>query len=353
VVVPFGCAALILLDDDEQAKFTSRCVLMLFMHYAEQHPLFTYAFYSPKTKRIIFRQDCIFLPTVFPMRHARSQLGQNPDGEALVTYRSPEIMRDGPSVVSFQDWAETDPLPTFDDDVSGFELYSPGCFPDEVGAVRPEGHPGHCPDHVAFAPSFVHVPSPTVPTGRGNSSIAPILIPQSGPIASDPLPRRSSRVPAAGNPLVKPHGPVERKAAKQRWFYEPVLPSVSSTDPDTTRACVMVSSSAMSGTAVVPGNQDSSSGSSGVETASGSSGVETALPGLVPSVGVSEATSTGEFELTAQLAGRLYTPLHFDGQPGDGFTITLLYPGGERESHAYSVARGMPVSFLRSAPLSF
>jgi hypothetical protein len=44
VVVPFGCAALILLDDDEQAKFKSRCVLMLFKH-----------FYSPKTKRVVFR----------------------------------------------------------------------------------------------------------------------------------------------------------------------------------------------------------------------------------------------------------------------------------------------------------
>ncbi len=37
VVVPFGCAALILLDDDEQAKFKSRCVLMLFMHYADKN----------------------------------------------------------------------------------------------------------------------------------------------------------------------------------------------------------------------------------------------------------------------------------------------------------------------------
>jgi hypothetical protein len=75
VVVPFGCGALILLDEDEQAKFQSRRVLMIFMHYADRHPLFTYAFYSPKTKRIVFRQDCIFLPTVFPMRHTRSQAG--------------------------------------------------------------------------------------------------------------------------------------------------------------------------------------------------------------------------------------------------------------------------------------
>ncbi len=62
------------------------------------------------------------------MRHARVQAGQSPDGEPLVAYRSPGVMRDGPSAVSFEDWSEADPLPPFDDDVSGFELYSPGCF---------------------------------------------------------------------------------------------------------------------------------------------------------------------------------------------------------------------------------
>ena len=200
VVVPFGCAALILLDDDEQAKFKNRCVLMLFMHYADRHPLFTYAFYSPKTKRIVFRQDCIFLPTVFPMRHARSEAGQHPDGEPLVTYRSPGIMRDGPLGVSFHDWAETNPLPSYDDDVSGFELFSPGCFPDEVDEPRPDGHPTHCPDRPGFAPSFVNVPAPTVPSGNVLLPVERIL--QPGPVGPESLPRRSSRLPAAGKHIV-------------------------------------------------------------------------------------------------------------------------------------------------------
>jgi hypothetical protein len=200
VVVPFGCVALILLDDDEQAKFKNRCVLMLFMHYADRHPLFTYAFYSPKTKRIVFRQDCIFLPTVFPMRHARSEAGQHPDGEPLVTYRSPGIMRDGPLGVSFHDWAETNPLPSYDDDVSGFELFSPGCFPDEVDEPRPDGHPTHCPDRPGFAPSFVNVPAPTVPSGNVLLPVERIL--QPGPVGPESLPRRSSRLPAAGKHIV-------------------------------------------------------------------------------------------------------------------------------------------------------
>ena len=144
-------------------------MLMLFMHYADQHPLFTYAFYSPKTKRVVFRQDCIFLPTVFPMRHARSQAGQGQDGEELIAYRSPGVMRDGPLAVSFLDWEEADPLPAFDDDVSGFDLFSPGCFPEDAAMVRPDDHPGHCPTHPEFAESFVRVPVPAVPTGSGTS----------------------------------------------------------------------------------------------------------------------------------------------------------------------------------------
>jgi hypothetical protein len=189
---------------------------MLFMHYADMHPLFTYALYSPTTKRIVFRQDCIFLPTLFPMRQARSEAGQNPDGECLITYRSPGEMRDGPPVVSFHDWTEADPFPAYDDDVSGFELYSPGCFPEEVDTPRPEDHPGHCPRHPDFAPSFVHVPAPTVSTGKATS------IPQPGPVVPDALPRRSSRAQGSRQPSRALPDRATRGLVKQRWFYEPV-----------------------------------------------------------------------------------------------------------------------------------
>jgi hypothetical protein len=70
IVMPFGCAALILLPTDQRVKFQSRCALVIFVHYAENHPHETYAFYSPATKRILYRQDCVFLVDVFPMRDA-------------------------------------------------------------------------------------------------------------------------------------------------------------------------------------------------------------------------------------------------------------------------------------------
>jgi hypothetical protein len=55
IVVPFGCAVLVLRDSDDRAKFVNRTVLMVFAHYSEDHPLFTYAVYSLRTKRILHR----------------------------------------------------------------------------------------------------------------------------------------------------------------------------------------------------------------------------------------------------------------------------------------------------------
>jgi hypothetical protein len=71
IVVSFGCGALILRDSDDRPKFHAKCILMIFLHYADEHPMFTYAFFSPRTKRVLYRQDAIFLPAVFPMRSAR------------------------------------------------------------------------------------------------------------------------------------------------------------------------------------------------------------------------------------------------------------------------------------------
>jgi hypothetical protein len=59
IVIPFGCGVLVLLTEEERGKFQSRCALMIFIHYANQHPLYTYAVYSPRTKRVLYRQDCI------------------------------------------------------------------------------------------------------------------------------------------------------------------------------------------------------------------------------------------------------------------------------------------------------
>jgi hypothetical protein len=164
IVVPFGCAALILLDADDRAKFKSRCSLLIFLHYAPDHPFFTYAFFSPRTKRVLFRQDCIFLTSVFPMREARVHSGMAPAGDTLVTQRSSQSVRDGcPSDLSFDGWEPLDPLPDYNDDVTGFGLGSPSGNLVEEPDERLD-LPVHFPDHPAFGPvSSVSVPIPASP----------------------------------------------------------------------------------------------------------------------------------------------------------------------------------------------
>lgn len=160
IVVPFGCGALILRDSDDRPKFRSKCTLMIFLHYADEHPMFTYAFFSPRTKRVLYRQDAIFLPSLFPMRLARQASGLETDGDALTTFRSPASLRDGsPPDLSFGNWTDTDSLPDFDDDVTGFSLGPPsGSLVREPREI-PE-LPVHIPNHPGFGPSAVVVPIP-------------------------------------------------------------------------------------------------------------------------------------------------------------------------------------------------
>jgi hypothetical protein len=93
VVVPFGCGALVRLMNDDQVKFKPKCALMIFIHYAPQHPIYTYALYSPKTKKVFYRQDVIFLTNLFPMRDARVLSGMNPAGKRSMLRRMEKISR--------------------------------------------------------------------------------------------------------------------------------------------------------------------------------------------------------------------------------------------------------------------
>ncbi len=125
IVIPFGCAALVLNKEDEE-KFKGTCAMMVFVHYALDHPLYTYALFSSRTKKIIFRQDVIFLPNLFPMREARAKSGISPQGEALVAYRPFQAPRlESGDDVSFKDWKDADPLPQFQDHITGYPLLSP------------------------------------------------------------------------------------------------------------------------------------------------------------------------------------------------------------------------------------
>jgi hypothetical protein len=149
VVVPFGCGALLLLDNDDRAKFQSRCALMIFIHYATSHPLYTYAFFSPRTKRVIYRQDAIFLVNTFP-RAARLGSGLPVAGESLVTFRSPFASAvASEDKLSFQNWQSGDTLPEFDNHVAGVPLVDdPNSARDNTPPDFPVDWPRRYPHHL-------------------------------------------------------------------------------------------------------------------------------------------------------------------------------------------------------------
>jgi hypothetical protein len=157
IIVPFGCGVLVLLKKGERAKFKSRCALMVFVHYADDHPLYTYAVYSPLTKRVLMRQDCIFLPTLFPMRAARSAAGMTPDGEPLLSFRSPPGIREGSDPdYSFDGWSESDPLPEYEDQAHGYRLTRP-LDSELIGGEENLRSPDtfHYPSHPSFGNASV------------------------------------------------------------------------------------------------------------------------------------------------------------------------------------------------------
>lgn len=161
IVMPWGCAALILLRKGERAKFGNRCALVIFAHYATQHPTFTYAFWSPRTGRILYRRDAIFLVDVFPMRWGRN-VGCL-DGDMTIPYaceRSPITMRGKDN--DFKDW-NAPTLPSFADLVSptattSFDTTTDLSLPLQRKSVAKSGrHPAH----TAFGcPSAVCVQTP-------------------------------------------------------------------------------------------------------------------------------------------------------------------------------------------------
>jgi hypothetical protein len=197
IVVPFGCGVLVLLTEKERAKFKSRCALMLFVHYADDHPLYTYAVYSPRTRKVLMRQDCIFLNKLFPMRVARSAAGMDPNGESFQPIRSPRGNQCVDSALSFDNWSTEDPLPQYDDHVRGWKLTRPsdsefqagrGVHESTLGSNAMQGR--HHPSHPAFGEtSAVPVNSPQFPVSLPDRVTTPGEAPFRGPTSLTMGPR--------------------------------------------------------------------------------------------------------------------------------------------------------------------
>jgi hypothetical protein len=201
----------VLLPKADREKFRSRCALMLFVHYANDHPLYTYAVYSPLTKKVLMRQDCIFLPKLFPMRIARSSVGMNPDGEPLIPMRSPLGIREGGDPeLSFEAWQESDPLPEYVDHVRGSRLIHPR--DRKLVQDNPEVIDGRVPDHRPFHPSFgaksvvvVHKPPGFgISTNIDQPTGASLVEMESVGLSSDNPPQGSTTPVAHGASVAQP-----------------------------------------------------------------------------------------------------------------------------------------------------
>jgi hypothetical protein len=226
IVVPFGCGVLVLLTEEERGKFQDRCALMIFAHYANQHPLYTYAVYSPRTKRILFRQDCIFLTNLFTMRSVRSREGLHVDGDQIIPYRSPLSVRDGGDErLSFQDWDDHQPLPHYQDHITGFNLSQP-CVQKERDVPNLEDTLYVYPNNPNFGPpSVVKVPYHQ-PRRVSSSDIVDggnILESKDCDAGNEPgQKRRSRRSKKITDAVIPTENSKQRKPVGQRWYYEPV-----------------------------------------------------------------------------------------------------------------------------------
>jgi hypothetical protein len=116
------------------------------------------------------------------MRIARTSVGMSPEGEPLIPMRSPLGIREGSDPeVSFGVWADTDPLPEYEDHVRGSRLTTPqdceayGTAEDLAAEEVPSYHPSHR----SFGdPSAVAVRAPPRLGGSQDSYLDPLLIPE-------------------------------------------------------------------------------------------------------------------------------------------------------------------------------
>jgi hypothetical protein len=92
------------------------------------------------------------------MRTARQAAGLNPNGEPLVPFRSSLCMRgESESPHSFRNWGFPDPLPLYEDHISGVKLSQPFSAGIMTPSIIPERVSGsyHLPFHPVFGQQSV------------------------------------------------------------------------------------------------------------------------------------------------------------------------------------------------------
>jgi hypothetical protein len=159
------------------------------------------------------------------MRHARSKEGLSSDGATIIPYRSPDSVRAGGDTdLSFNDWDINQPLPDFQDHITGYNLQKPyEAVPDLAATTAPTSVR---PNDSRFGPpSVVNVPvlkdrNWGVQKQIDENQDRELL--SSNELSEHVDRTKSGRPKREIKPIEPQVGMTKRKPVHQRWYYEPV-----------------------------------------------------------------------------------------------------------------------------------
>jgi hypothetical protein len=173
------------------------------------------------------------------MRHARSNEGLSIDGDAIIPYRSPDSVRvGGDAGLSFNDWNTNQPLPDFQDHITGYNLLKPNeTVPDLAATIPPISIR---PNDSRFGPpSAVNVPVLKDRNWEAQKQDQQVEIDpdlewmRSSEISENEDRKRNGRPKKNIKPIESQVGTTKRKPVHQRWYYEPVANLVTMKVDDT------------------------------------------------------------------------------------------------------------------------
>jgi hypothetical protein len=179
------------------------------------------------------------------MRNARATEGLCVDGETIRPYRSPDSVRAGSvEELSFKDWDIQQPIPEYQDHISGHHLQRPDHPMFPIDDPKPLGYPTVQPNDPLFGPpSVVKVPYRSAEKSGDQTALEQPQLELRYDINDNNItrtrPKRSKPHPLAKTTIdsTEPTRAL-RRPVKQRWYYETVPTPALATHLDKYEAAI-------------------------------------------------------------------------------------------------------------------